>query len=31
MDKSFKIPPKSPTYLTEAKKLAEILKGLETV
>lgn len=28
MDQSFKIPPKSPAYLTEAKKLPEILKGL---
>ena len=28
MDISFKIPPKSPAYLTDAKKLHEILKGL---
>lgn len=28
MDKSFKIPPKSPDYLTDAKNLPEILKGL---
>lgn len=28
MNKSFKIPPKSPAYLTEAMKLPEILKGL---
>jgi hypothetical protein len=28
MDKSFKIPPKSPAHLTDAKKLPEILKGL---
>ena len=28
MDISFKIPPKSPAYLTDAKKLPEILKGL---
>ncbi|MDP2888933.1 MAG: hypothetical protein Q8P34_08195 [Bacteroidota bacterium] len=28
MDKSFKIPPKSPAHLTDAKKLPEILKRL---
>ena len=28
MDKSFKIPPKSPAYLTETKKIPQILKDL---